>query len=79
MKNQHTKPLRALRQTIGRNIHTVRRSKKITLEKLSRKTNIPCKKLDGYEIGKYELCLSHLVPIAAALDVDISYLIQRAR
>ena len=76
MTNPHTLSLRQLRRTIGKNIHDMRIRKKLTLDKLSRRTNISSQKLDRFEIGKHELCLNHLVTIAAALHVNVSDLIQ---
>lgn len=75
MPNPQTQTIRELRQTIGENIHRTRKRRKITLQKLSALTNISSQKLDGYEIGKYELCLAHLLPIANALHVDVRALL----
>ncbi|PCJ99114.1 MAG: hypothetical protein COA45_06640 [Zetaproteobacteria bacterium] len=78
MTNPHTISLRQLRQTIGRNIHEARRRKRLTLKKLSQRTNISSPKLDGFEIGKHELCFAHLITIAAALHVNVFDLIQQS-
>ncbi|MGH1374912.1 MAG: helix-turn-helix domain-containing protein [Alphaproteobacteria bacterium] len=77
MPNPQPQTIQELRQTIGENIHRTRKRRKVTLTKLSKQTNIPYQKLDGYEIGKYELCLVHLLPIANALSVDVKALLRK--
>ncbi|MGE4351343.1 MAG: helix-turn-helix domain-containing protein [Bdellovibrionales bacterium] len=64
--------LRHLRRAIGRNMHEFRLKKRMTLERLSQTTGVPCNRLDQYEMGKNEVCLTHLVQIACALDVDLA-------
>lgn len=61
--------LRHLRATIGRNIHSARASRKITLKKMSKRTGIPEHSLDHYELGKGEIPLDQLIKIACVLDL----------
>ena len=63
--------IRHLRSTIGRNIQEYRMTRKVTLKKLSRETGIGIARLDGFEMGKYEIRLDHLLIIAKTLKTDI--------
>ncbi len=76
MSHQNIVTLRELRRTIGGNIHDIRRKRKVTLETLSKHTNISIKKLDGFEIGKYQLTFEHAILIAAALKINVFQMIQ---
>lgn len=74
---QYNKHLfRHLRFAIGQNIHHMRAEKRITLQKLSRLSNIPEHLLDHYELGKSKISLEELLRIACALGVGIKTFIE---
>lgn len=69
-------PLRALRRTIGFNIHAVRRKRRISLWKMEKMTGVPARMLDQFELGKGEVRLDDLVAIAAVLGVDVAHFLE---
>lgn len=76
MTSLETQQLRALRKTIGRNIHELREERKMRLGELSRRTKISPELLDAFEIGKYDITLQHMVRIASALRSDAKRLVE---
>ena len=70
--NPDTKMFRQLRAVIGGNIRKYRTARRLTLQRLSRLTDIPANKLDRYELGKDELTLWNAVKIAHVLEKDFS-------
>lgn len=63
--------LRQLRLIIGRNIHQARASKRLSLHKLARLSDISPKRLDQFELGKNAIHLDELFRIAAMLQVSL--------
>jgi len=74
--NQTTEKWRALRKTIGQNIHSLRLKKNLPLKKLSVASGIAGDVIDYYELGKGEPDMQSLLKISHALEVDISKLIE---
>ena len=66
-----TRSFRQLRFKIGRNIQILRIEQKLTLQKLSKLTDLPAWLLDEYELGKGEIKLFDMLRIASALHVNI--------
>jgi len=62
-----TKDLRLLRRAMGRELRTLRRRRKMTLEQLSRKVEVRARQLDLYELGRSAITLEHFVRIKWAL------------
>ncbi len=71
MPEARTQDLRTLQKTIGLNIRRLRTNRRLPLTKLSRQTGISVKRLDYYELGKYQMELEALYRLAVALEVDV--------
>jgi len=69
--------LRALRQTIGRNIHAARLAGRVPLRQLAQVTGIGEDLLDRYELGRNDLTFEHLARIAAGLGVGAEILLAK--
>lgn len=65
-----TRNTRALRKAIGRNIHTLRLKRGMTLETLSRRCAVSIRQIDYLEMGKSETDLRHVVSLAMGLRVE---------
>lgn len=67
--------LRHVRRIIGRNIHSRRCNRNMTLRKLSERCQISESRLDLYELGGDEIGLREMLRIACELDTDLQKLI----
>jgi transcriptional regulator with XRE-family HTH domain len=59
------------RRRIGQNIHNIRKSKNLTLKKLSEISHVRINLLDQYEIGKNQIRIEMIAQIAKSLDTTL--------
>ena len=76
-KTNRTAPIKKLRLDVGRRIHAARAHRRMTLHRLSARTQIPVQRLDYYEIGGYDISLGELDRIAKALGLSATELLMR--
>ena len=65
-----TASARDLRERIGRNLLRLRRTRRMTLKQLSRRTGLGMPLLDHFELGKNDIELRQLLMIAQVLGTD---------
>lgn len=73
---ESTRQLRALRKTIGQNIHHLRVKRRISLTKLATQLNINPELVDRYELGGGQVSMEFLSRVAAVLSVNITALFE---
>ena len=66
-----------LNQYIAKRMRQRRKSLKLSLYALSQKVDIPLITLSFYEKGRRKITASHLIKIAAALNVQLSFFLDR--
>jgi transcriptional regulator with XRE-family HTH domain len=67
----HKQEFKDIRRNIGQNIYDVRKSKRMTLRRLSNLSNISIQLLDQFELGKNQISTQSLMSIAKSLEVSM--------
>ncbi|PCJ25492.1 MAG: hypothetical protein COA94_06255 [Rickettsiales bacterium] len=70
MTNNRVKYASTIRKNIGLSINKIRLEKRITLKKLSERTNVSINLLDKFELGKNKINIELIAIIANALNVS---------